>query len=48
MLTQALLVDDSRSVLDFLKRLLEADGAVQVTAYTDPAAGDDVGDAAPI
>src|ERR1700754_1179922 len=36
MLTQALLVDDSRSVLDFLKRLLEADGAVQVTAYTDP------------
>ncbi|WP_027580046.1 HD domain-containing phosphohydrolase [Bradyrhizobium sp. Ai1a-2] len=36
MLTQALLVDDSRSVLDFLTRLLEADGAVQVSAYTDP------------
>ncbi|WP_454624375.1 HD domain-containing phosphohydrolase [Bradyrhizobium cenepequi] len=36
MLTQALLIDDSRSVLDFLKRLLEADGSVQVTAYTDP------------
>src|SRR5262245_24573734 len=36
MLTQALLVDDSRSVLDFLTRLLQADGAVQVTAYTDP------------
>jgi putative two-component system response regulator len=36
MLTQALLVDDSRSVLDFLKRLVEADGMVQATAFTDP------------
>lgn len=36
MLAQALLVDDSRSVLDFLKRLLEADGMVQVTACADP------------
>ena len=36
MLTQALLVDDSRSALDFLKRHVEADGAVQVTAFTDP------------
>ena len=36
MLTQALLVDDSRSVRDFLKRLIEADGQVQVTAFADP------------
>jgi len=36
MLTQALLVDDSRSVLDFMKRHLEADGTVQATAYLDP------------
>jgi putative two-component system response regulator len=36
MLTQALLVDDSRSALDFLKRLIEADGLVQATAYLDP------------
>jgi hypothetical protein len=27
MLTQALLVDDSRSALDFLKRLIEANGS---------------------
>ena len=38
MLTQALLVDDSRSVRDFLKRLIEADGQVQVTAFADPLA----------
>jgi putative two-component system response regulator len=36
MLTQALLVDDSRSVLNFLKRLIEADGNVQATVFTDP------------
>lgn len=36
MLTQALLVDDSRSVLYFLKRLIEADGNVQATTFTDP------------
>jgi putative two-component system response regulator len=36
MLTQALLVDDSRSVLNFLKQLIEADGNVQATAFTDP------------
>jgi putative two-component system response regulator len=36
MRTQALLVDDSRSVLDFLKRLVEADGLVQATAFLDP------------
>jgi len=36
MLTQALLVDDSRSVLNFLKRLIEADGNVQATTFTDP------------
>lgn len=36
MLTQALLVDDSRSVLNFLKRLIEADGNVQSTTFTDP------------
>jgi putative two-component system response regulator len=36
MLTQALLVDDSRSVLNFLRRLIEADGNVQATAFTNP------------
>lgn len=36
MLTQALLVDDSRSVRDFLKRLIEADGQVQVSAFANP------------
>jgi putative two-component system response regulator len=36
MLIQALLVDDSRSVLDFLKRHIEADGRVQATAFLDP------------
>src|ERR1700760_4426505 len=36
MLTQALLVDDSRSVLNFLKRFVEADGMVQATAFADP------------
>jgi len=36
MLTQALLVDDSRSVLNFLKRLIEADRNVQATTFTDP------------
>lgn len=36
MLTQALLVDDSRSALDFLKRLIEADGLVQTTTFLDP------------
>lgn len=38
MLTQAMLVDDSRSVLDFLKRHIEADGLVQATAFLDPLA----------
>ncbi|HKU06454.1 MAG TPA: HD domain-containing phosphohydrolase [Bradyrhizobium sp.] len=36
MMTQALLVDDSRSVLDFLKRLIEADGTARAAAYLDP------------
>ena len=36
MLTQALLVDDSRSVLNFLKRHLEAGGLVEATAFLDP------------
>lgn len=36
MLTQALLVDDSRSVLDFLKRHIEADGLVEATAFLNP------------
>jgi putative two-component system response regulator len=36
MLTQALLVDDSRSALDFLKRLVEANGQVQATTFLDP------------
>lgn len=38
MLTQALLVDDSRSVLDFMKRYIEADGTVQATGHLDPVA----------
>jgi putative two-component system response regulator len=36
MLTQALLVDDSRSVLDFLKRHIEADGTVRATSFLNP------------
>ena len=36
MLTHALLVDDSRSVLDLLKRLIEAEGQVQATTFLDP------------
>ncbi|AWL99618.1 HD-GYP domain-containing protein [Bradyrhizobium amphicarpaeae] len=36
MLTQALLVDDSRSVLNYLKRHIEADGLVEATAFLDP------------
>lgn len=36
MLTQALLVDDSRSVLDLLKRMIEADGIVEAVAFTNP------------
>jgi putative two-component system response regulator len=36
MLTHALLVDDSRSVLDLLKRLVEAEGSVQATTFLDP------------
>jgi putative two-component system response regulator len=36
MLTQALLVDDSRSVLNFLKRHIEAEGLVEATAFLDP------------
>ncbi len=36
MLTQALLVDDSRSVLNFLKRHIEAEGLVEVTTFLDP------------
>jgi PleD family two-component response regulator len=35
-LTQALLVDDNRSAHDFLKRLIETDGLVQATAFSDP------------
>src|SRR5690242_7696020 len=37
MLTQALIVDDSPSVLDVLKRLIETDGSVQATTSLDPA-----------
>jgi putative two-component system response regulator len=37
MLTQALLVDDSRSALDFLKRHIEADGTVEAAAFLEPA-----------
>jgi putative two-component system response regulator len=36
MIVSALLVDDSRSVLDFLKRLIEADGTVRAHTYLDP------------
>lgn len=36
MLTQALLVDDSRSVLNFLKRHIEAEGLVEASAFLDP------------
>jgi putative two-component system response regulator len=36
MLTHALLVDDSRSVLDLLKWHIEADGAARATTYLDP------------
>ena len=35
MLTQALLVDDSRSVLNFLKRHIEAEGLVEATTFLD-------------
>src|SRR5262245_44583325 len=36
MLAHALLVDDSRSVLDFLKWHVEADGAARATAFLNP------------
>src|SRR3569623_442070 len=36
MLTQALLVDDSRSVLNYLKRHIEAEGLVEATTCLDP------------
>src|ERR1700754_4246605 len=36
MLTQALLIDDSRSVLHFLKRHIEAEGLVEATTFLDP------------
>ncbi|MHB0770126.1 HD-GYP domain-containing protein [Bradyrhizobium sp. 5.13L] len=36
MLTQALLIDDSRSVLNFLKRHIETGGLVEATAFLDP------------
>jgi putative two-component system response regulator len=36
MLTQALLVDDSRSVLNFLKQHIEAEGLVEATTFLDP------------
>jgi putative two-component system response regulator len=36
MLTQALLVDDSRSVLKFLQRHIEAEGLVEATTFLDP------------
>ncbi|MGO4712816.1 HD-GYP domain-containing protein [Bradyrhizobium sp. 2TAF24] len=36
MTVQALLVDDSPSMLDLLKRLVEADGSVHAHAYLDP------------
>lgn len=35
MIAKALLVDDSRSVLDLLKRLVEADGTVQAVTFLD-------------
>src|SRR5690348_17011145 len=37
MLTQALLVDDSRSVLNFMKRHIEAEGIVEATTFLHPA-----------
>lgn len=39
MFAQALLVDDSRSALDFLKRLIESDGLAQATAFQNPLQG---------
>ena len=39
MFAQALLVDDSRSALDFLKRLIEGDGLAQATAFQTPLQG---------
>jgi len=36
MITQALLVDDSRSALGLLKHLIEANGTVQAAAFLDP------------
>jgi putative two-component system response regulator len=36
MLIQALVVDDSRSALDYLKRTIEADGQVHVIPFTEP------------
>ena len=36
MLTQARLVDDSRSVLKFLQRHIEAEGLVEATTFLDP------------
>jgi putative two-component system response regulator len=39
MFAQALLVDDSRSALDFLKRLIEGDGLAQATALQTPLQG---------
>jgi putative two-component system response regulator len=36
MFAQALLVDDSRSALDFLKRIIETDGLAQTTTFQDP------------
>ncbi|PZA10752.1 two-component system response regulator [Rhodopseudomonas palustris] len=36
MLIQALVVDDSRSALEYLTRTIEADGQVHVIAFTDP------------
>lgn len=35
MIAKALLVDDSRSVLDLLKRLVETDGTVEATTFLD-------------
>jgi putative two-component system response regulator len=36
MLAQALLVDDSRSALDFLKRVIETDGMAQAMTFQNP------------
>ncbi|MDR3467182.1 MAG: response regulator [Xanthobacteraceae bacterium] len=36
MVAHALLVDDSRSVLELLKQLIEADGTVETAAFLDP------------